>query len=267
MATDQNQHVRAFDSAATDFERLGRHLWEPIGAATLDLTEPVAGERVLDACCGTGASAVPAAHRVGVDGLVDAVDVSAPMIDQLSRLAAGIPQLRAHQADVTSWSGGDYHLVQSVLGVFFFPDMAAGTEHLIGRTRPGGRVGVTIWRRGAMEAAGHHLHAAIAQVTGAEPVHRPAHPIDRINQPDAFLAWLTDRGLTDVTVATHDLRIPANPEVAWLVITGSGFAGALSGLRPGDTDAVRDAYLESLHRAGVDEFDATTLIGLGARAH
>ncbi|PSL05936.1 methyltransferase family protein [Haloactinopolyspora alba] len=268
MPEDREARIRAFDAAATDFERLGHHLWDPIGAATVDVTSPRAGERVLDACCGHGASAVPAARRVGADGLVDAVDVSAPMIDLLNRRADGISQLRARQGDVTSWPRGDYDVVQSALGIFFFPDMDAGTEQLIGRARPGGRVGLTIWRRGAMDAAGDHLRAAVARVTGTEPADRPARrPIDRINQPDTYEAWLTERGLADVTVTEHDLRIPTTPDVAWLIVTGSGYVAALDDLGPDQVEAVRDAYLESLRRDGVDEIDATTLIGLGTRAH
>ncbi|MEU3621339.1 hypothetical protein [Amycolatopsis coloradensis] len=53
---------RAFDDAAADFTALGRHLWEPIGEATAAAAGIRTGDRVLDACCGTGASAIPAAR-------------------------------------------------------------------------------------------------------------------------------------------------------------------------------------------------------------
>ncbi|WP_216907578.1 hypothetical protein [Nocardia noduli] len=53
--------TKAFDSTGGDFDRLGEYLWEPIGAATVAATGPQLGERVLDVCCGTGASAIPAA--------------------------------------------------------------------------------------------------------------------------------------------------------------------------------------------------------------
>ncbi|NEE03471.1 class I SAM-dependent methyltransferase [Phytoactinopolyspora halotolerans] len=261
--THEQPTTRAFDAAAAGFQDLGRYLWEPIGAATVAATAPQPGERVLDACCGNGASAIPAAHRVGPDGLVDAVDLSAPMIDELNALAGDLPQLRSHHADATTWPADGYDTVQSALGIFFFPDMAVGTEWLIGRARPNGRVGLTIWRDGAMEAAGHHLHAAIAQVTGTEPPKRPQHPIFAINKADAYRSWLVERGLTDVDIATHELRLPMTPDIAWLVITGSGFVGALSALSPADVDAVRDAYLTSLSEQKVDELDATTLIGTG----
>ena len=77
--------------------------------------------------------------------------------------------------------------------------------------------------------------------------------------------WLTDRGLTEVTVTAHEHRLPVTPELAWLVVTGSGFVAALAGMDEARTGAVRDTYLDSLSRDGVEEFDATTLIGVGPR--
>lgn len=82
--------------------------------------------------------------------------------------------------------------------------------------------------------------ARFATATGtAPPKEREKYLFDRINQPDTYAAWLTERGLTGVAVTTHDLRLTMTPEVAWLVVMGSGYRGALAKL------------------------DATTLIGTG----
>ncbi|GGM89989.1 hypothetical protein GCM10011609_28590 [Lentzea pudingi] len=267
MADDRQTEIRgAFDAAAADFTALGRHLWEPIGTTAVAVADPKPGERVLDACCGTGASAIPAARLVGTTGHVDAVDVSGPMIDELRRLSAGLPQLHAHQADVTTWPGEGYDLVQSALGIFFFPDMTVGTDHLISRVRPGGRAVFTIWRGGSMAAAGRHLGLAVAEVTNTPvPAPRPPHLIDRINQEDPYAAWLGERGLVDVEVTTNEMTLTMTPEVAWLVIVGSGFRGALTKVPADLVEAVRDRYLASLRDEGVAELDATTLIGSGHR--
>ncbi|WP_260478700.1 trans-aconitate 2-methyltransferase [Kibdelosporangium aridum] len=188
MTDEQQTDYRvAFDAAAADFTALGRHLWDVIGAATVAVVGPKRGERVLDACCGAGASAIPAARLVGPDGVVDAVDLSGPMVDELRRLSPGLPQLRAHQADVTTWATEGYDVVQSALGIFFFPDMTGGTERLISRARPGGRVAFTIWRGDAMAAAGRHLGRAIAEATNTPPpAERPPHLIDRMSPSTSY---------------------------------------------------------------------------------
>lgn len=267
MTEDRQTEIRgAFDAAAADFTALGRYLWEPIGTAAVAIADPRPGERVLDACCGTGASAIPAAGLVGQDGLVDAVDLSGPMIGELRRLSSHLPQLRPHQADVTTWAGESYDVVQSALGIFFFPDMTAGTDHLISLARPGGRAVFTIWRGESMVAAGRHLGRAVAEVTNTPvPAPRPPHLIDQINQADAYANWLTERGLVDVEVTVNEMTLTMTPEVAWLVIVGSGFRGALAKVPANAVDTVRELYLASLRDEGVTELDATTLIGGGRR--
>ncbi len=255
----------AFDTAASDFERLGIHLWNPIGVHTIDQLRLLPGERVLDACCGTGASAVPAALRVGPTGQVDAIDLSPPMVEGLRSAAAGIPQLAAVTADATTWRPSDYDAVACVLGVFFFPDMAGGTEHLVRRARPGGRVAVTVWRSGAMVIAGRHLMSAVDRVLGREPTPPGPHPLTTIDQPEGFRSWLGARGLDDVTVTTHELHLDVSPDMAWLVVTGSGFVAALNGLDEQQVADVRSTYAASLAAAGIRTFDATMLIGVGVR--
>lgn len=257
--------TRAFSDASStsDFDRLGEHLWRPIGASTVELSAPQEGELVLDACCGNGASALPAARRVGPGGHVDAVDLAAPLLADLERQADGLENITSAVADVTSWDRSGYDVVQCVLGIFFFSDMTAGTEHLVKRLRPGGRAAVTIWRRGSMEASGRHLAQAIAGVTGQEFPSRPRHLLDEVNTSETFGPWLADRGLRDVEVTESELRLSLSESLAWLVITGSGFAGMLTGLSEDETERVRQEYLASLQGAGAAELDATTLIGVG----
>ncbi|MEU0884782.1 methyltransferase domain-containing protein [Lentzea sp. NPDC005914] len=266
MADAQQDLRGAFDAAARDFAALGRHLWNPIGTAVTAVAKPGPGERVLDACCGTGASAIPAAHAVGPDGVVDAIDLSGPMVDEVRRLSAGLPQLRPGQADVTTWPGADYDLVQCALGIFFFPDMTAGTDHLISRARHGGRVVLTIWRGDAIMSPGRHLGRAVSAVTGAEPpAPRPPQLIDQIGQADAYAAWLTERGLAGVEVTVNEMRLEMTDEVAWLLVLGSGFRRALADLSAEVVADVREHYLASLRADGLSELDATTLIGSGGR--
>ncbi|GAA1185606.1 class I SAM-dependent methyltransferase [Nesterenkonia xinjiangensis] len=261
--TDVERFTRAFSTATSDFDRLGEHLWRPIGDATVTRSAPRPGEKVLDLCCGNGASAIPAARLVAPDGRVDAVDLSQALLDELEKHAHGLQNVTAVQADATSWEQQGYDLVQCVLGIFFFPDMTSGTEHVISRARPGGRVALTIWRRGAVETAGRHLQQSIAAVTGVAAEPRPPHLIDDINTPEAYQEWLLARGLMEPEVTVEERSIPMTSEIAWLVITGSGFAGMLAGLDAADVDRVREAYLTSLQTEGVERLDVSTLIGTG----
>lgn len=263
MANPLINFRRGFDAAAADFDALGRHLWGPIGVALVAATRPASGDRVLDACCGTGASAIPAAHAVGATGRVDAVDLSAPMIEIVNLTAASLPQLHGHAADVLGWPGGDYDVVQAALGIFFFPDLAAGTRRLIECARPGGRVGFTIWRDGAMELPGDHLARAVNAVTGAPIPTRKPHLIHRISNAAGYAAWLSELGLADVEVIIDERRLALTDDLAWLIITGSGYRASIAGLPVDQVSAIHERYLAGLAADGITEIDATTLTGTG----
>lgn len=172
MTSHEPTTSERFDEAAADFARLRPLLWDPVARSTLAVSRPSARERVLDACCGDGASALPTAEAVGIGGRVDAVDVSAGLLETLRHRARATPWLRCHHQDLMTWAPAErYDLVQCVLGVFFLPDMAAATRHLVGLTRPGGRIAITIWRRGAIEPLG----AALREALGARR-RRPGPP-------------------------------------------------------------------------------------------
>ena len=69
---------------------------------------------------------------------VDAVDLSGRLLALGRSRGAGLPQLSFHQADVTTWTGGPYDVLQCALGIFFLPDMTAATRAMARQLRPGG---------------------------------------------------------------------------------------------------------------------------------
>lgn len=254
----------AFDQAAADFSRLSPLLWHPIGRATVAAVGPRPGQRVLDACCGDGASAVPAARAVGRSGTVDAVDLSPAMVELTRRRADGLVQLTAHAADAATWPGAGYDAVLCVLGAFFFPDMDAGTEHLVRRAHPGGTVAITFWRAGAMVAPGMALSRAVARERGEPgPSGPPPSRLQELGEPTAFGKWLADRGLVDVDVRTLPSTVPPTEEALWLLVLGSGFRAMLTGFAEDAVARIRRDYLDQL--VGGPPVDATTLVGIGRR--
>ncbi len=260
---DLARTVRSFDEAAADFDALTPHLWGPISAAAVARARPRPGERILDACCGSGASALPTADSVGPAGHVDAVDLSAALVDRLRRHATGRPQLHPAVDDVTGWSKHGYDLVQCVLGVFFLPRMTEDSAGLAALARPGGRVAFTIWRSGAVAEAGQHCADAVQRVLGVHWPQRARHPVEDINQPLEFARWIAGLGLEDVEVDVNPHAVDMTPYVAWLVVRGSGFRSMTEGLTADQLGQVHKRYLDAVTGSVLD---ATTLTGTARRA-
>jgi demethylmenaquinone methyltransferase / 2-methoxy-6-polyprenyl-1,4-benzoquinol methylase len=97
------------------------------------------GERVLDACCGTGDLAV-AARRAGAREVIG-VDFSERMLERARRKA---PEVEWIQADVLALPFDDAGFDAAVVGfgVRNVEDLAAGLKELRRVLRPGGRLGI-----------------------------------------------------------------------------------------------------------------------------
>jgi demethylmenaquinone methyltransferase / 2-methoxy-6-polyprenyl-1,4-benzoquinol methylase len=98
-----------------------------------------AGDRVLDACCGTGDLAV-AARKSGA-GSVVGIDFSERMLERARRKA---PDLEWLQADVLALPFDDASFDSAVVGfgVRNVEDLEAGLRELRRVLRPGGRLGI-----------------------------------------------------------------------------------------------------------------------------
>ncbi|MCJ2138742.1 class I SAM-dependent methyltransferase [Methylobacterium sp. E-066] len=107
------------------------------------------GESVLDIGCGSGATTLEAAHRVGPQGTVTGADISAPLLAVArSRAEAetGAAPIRFVEADVERADLGAYSQALSRFGVMFFPDSARAFANIRGMLGPEGRLTFLCWR-------------------------------------------------------------------------------------------------------------------------
>lgn len=259
--------VEPFDAGWREFSALSPRLWGPLGQALVERSAPQPGERVLDACCGDGASAIPAARAVGQAGIVDAIDGAAGLLGSGRAAASRLPQLRFIRADVTTWTSdeGPYDLVQSGYGVFFLPDMDAATRRLAGLLRPGGRLAVSAWRYPAMRAFAGCLVDAVEEVRG-EPLEQPEgpQPAERIDDETKLADWLRSLGLTDVRAWHVPFELPLNAELARQLVVGTRYRAMLGDLDETGVQQVRAGLLRRLEDRALHHLDAGSVI---ATAH
>src|SRR4051795_5281476 len=70
-----------YASTADHFDDPALSFWDRVGRQTVARIGLRPGDRVLDACCGTGSSALPGAQVVGATGHVLGLDLAEPALE------------------------------------------------------------------------------------------------------------------------------------------------------------------------------------------
>src|SRR5258708_7311382 len=77
----QGRAAFTYNAAADFYDASPLSFWNYFGRRTIELASLPIGSRVLDICCGAGASALPAAAAVGPGGNVIGVDLAKHLLD------------------------------------------------------------------------------------------------------------------------------------------------------------------------------------------
>ncbi|MGA7995803.1 MAG: methyltransferase domain-containing protein [Bradyrhizobium sp.] len=123
-------------------------LLAPVADLLIERARPVAGERIVDVGCGSGAVSIALAHKAGPGGHVQGIDISGPMLVRARQVApAGLPvEFVLADATVYPFAPGSFDLLASRFGVMFFAEPARSFANLRRGMKPSGRLAFACWR-------------------------------------------------------------------------------------------------------------------------
>src|SRR5262249_36945881 len=194
------------------------------GRRTIELASLPIGSRVLDVCCGAGASALPAAEAVGPEGNVIAVDLAKQLLE-LARTKAiqrRLGNIEFEVGDLLSmrFPVASFDAVVCVFGIFFLPDMPRAVGALWSRVRPGGKLVVTTWGRNFCEPANNAFWCSIKDMR--PDLYKGFNPWDRIDDPAGLAKILNEAGVSSPKIIAENRLHPINSaEDWWAIVLGS----------------------------------------------
>jgi ubiquinone/menaquinone biosynthesis C-methylase UbiE len=244
-------HIAATYTAAADhFDALP--FWERFGRATVERLGLKPGARVLDLCCGTGASALPAAERVGPTGTVLGVDITEALLLRARAKASleGLANVTFRNAPVEdlAFPPASFDAVVSVFGLFFVEDMAGLLARAWAWLAPGGALAVTTWGEEVL-APGEALfwEAVVAEDPSLETASHAA----RLDTPERLRRVFEEAGVGPPEIARESWSMPLEtPEAFWPVIMGTSNRAAFDALSPEARLRVRSRVTEELRARG-----------------
>jgi ubiquinone/menaquinone biosynthesis C-methylase UbiE len=274
LATPEEARRKAsatYDAAADAYDHPANTFWERFGRRTVERLALAPGARVLDVCCGSGASAIPAARAVGPCGAVLGVDLAANLLE-LARgksRAADLTQLELRRADMLALGALEpFDAVVCVFGIFFVPDMPAAVRELWRHVKPGGRLALTTWGPRLFEP----LNSAFWRAVGEQrpELVRAFNPWDRISEPAALRTLLAEGGIESAgraeVVAEAGVHPLGSPEDGWALVQGSGYRGTLEQLAPAEREHVRAACEAFLRAERVRSVEASVVYAVAQKA-
>jgi ubiquinone/menaquinone biosynthesis C-methylase UbiE len=270
MATPPDASERAattYNAAADRYDDPSNTFWERFGRRTIERLRLQPSQRVLDVCCGTGASALAAAEAVGPNGSVLGVDLAGNLL-ALARAKAqarGLRNVEFRTGDFLALDEPPFDAVVCVFGLFFVPDMAAAARALWHLVRPSGVLAVTTWGPRFFEPASTAFWEAVREVR--PDLHRSFNPWDRISEPDAVRALLAHGGAQQIETTADAGRHPIpTPEAWWAAVQGSGYRGTVDQLDAAAREHVRAANTAYILQSGLTEVEANVVYSRATKA-
>jgi SAM-dependent methyltransferase len=259
---------RVYSAAADHFTRPALAFWETTGEETVRRAGVSPGDRVLDLCCGAGASLLPEARAVGPSGSVVGVDIAGPIL-ALARQrldAAGATGVDLVQADAmaTGYPDASFDAVVCVFGVFFVPDMPGFVREMWRMVRPGGRIAITTWGPDVWEPGTGIFWDSVRELR--PELRRAVNPWDEITTPDALATLMAAGGVDQPdAVAVPGTQPLEQPEDFWDVVLGSAYRGTVDVMEPPEREALKAAVLDAVRRAQVTEIRTDVVVGTATK--
>jgi SAM-dependent methyltransferase len=262
----QRRAAFAYNAAADFYTAPPLAFWNYFGGRTIELLSLPVGSRVLDVCCGAGASALPAARSVGPTGKVVGVDLSEKLLELARTKAADLTNIDFELGDLLAlrFAAGSFDAVVCVFGIFFVPDMEIAVRELWLRVRPGGQLAVTTWGPNFFEPANSAFWRSIKEVR--PDLYKGFNPWDRISDPVNLEKVLNGGGVESPKIIAENRLHPINSaEEWWTVLLGSGYRGTIEQLSQADRERVKEANLAFVNDERISSIETNVLYALATK--
>ena len=271
MTAPDSAHAKAkatYNAAADSYDDPANSFWDRFGRRTIERLQLPLGARVLDVCCGSGASAIPAAEAVGSQGSVLGIDLADNLLT-LARAKArdrGLQNIEFRAGDMLRLEApyAAFDAVVCVFGIFFVPEIPAAVRELWRAVRPGGNLAITTWGPNFLEPGSTAFWNSIREVR--PDLYKAFNPWDRVSDPASLAAVLHAGGVDHVeTVAEAGTHPIPSPESWWAAVLGTGYRGTVEQLNAHDLEHVRMANLNFVRQSRLRSVEANVVYAVATK--
>ena len=257
-----------YNAAADNFDAPALSFWDRLGRRTIERLSLQRGTAVLDACCGAGASAIPAAEAVGPSGRVLGIDLAENLLalarEKAERQGLARMEFRLGDIEALDPSAEMFDTAICAFGIFFLPDIPAGVRCLWRLVRPGGQLAITTWGPRFAEPGSSAFWAAVK--SERPELYKNFNPWDRLAETREVATMFVEAGVEpDVIEAESSAQPLESPEDFWTIVLGSGYRATVERLDPERRERVRAATVKYLVEHDVRNVETNAIFALARK--
>lgn len=198
-----------------------RAMFMPLTRALIEDAGVVKGQSVLDVAGGPGEPSLTIAETVGPEGAVTCTDFAAEMVEAAKAAAArqGITNVTFRQcsADSLPFADNTFDVAVSRLGAMFFPDPLAGLREMLRVVKPGGSVGLVVWRAAELNPFFSVTSEVVSRYVEPAPEDPDAPGAFRFAESGKLAGLLKEAGAVDVRerILKSQIAAPVALEDYW----------------------------------------------------
>jgi len=198
-----------------------RAMFMPLTRALIEDIPIVKGQTVLDVAGGSGEPSLTIAETVGPNGSVTCTDFASEMVEVAKAAAArrGIINVKFRQcsADSLPFPDNAFDVAVSRLGAMFFPDPLAGLHEMLRVVKPGGSVGLVVWRASELNPFFSVTSETVARYVEPAPEEPDAPNAFRFAESGKLAGLLKEAGAVDVRerILKSEIAAPVALEDYW----------------------------------------------------
>lgn len=247
-ATQQQQVTANFNDVADRYDDSEAFFSGPIADQLVAAAALAAGDRVLDAGCGTGAATARAAAAVGPTGQVTGIDLSGQMLRAAAARLSRLPQAQLICADAENppFPAASFDVILASLVLYLLPHPARAVRRYLTLLRPGGRLAFS-WNA-SEDPAWRPVYQAVEThiPPGIQPLSELLYRWP-FTAPEAMDKMLAQAGYAAITTQIQPLPIHyTGPAQWWEAGWSRARRLAWQHIPAGQRDAVRDKALTLL---------------------
>lgn len=261
--------TEVFDTVSNQYDNPATRFFPFCADRLITHLQPSPGFKILDIATGTGAVAMPAAQAILPGGRVQAIDLSANMLDVAAKnlQRVGITNVDYHVMDAgkLDFKSNYFDAITCSFGIFFLPDMLAALQEWIRVLKPGGRLMFTSFAQSAFLPLSETFRTDMESFG----ITFPEGSWMRLTDADQCEDLLQSAGFHYTQVVNEQIGYHLNgPEDWWEIIYNTGYRGFIDALDNQQLGQFRQKHLQNINQYKTKDgiwLDVMTLFASGQK--